>query len=121
MATSRTIGPLHFEDLDPKRFEDLIRQLAYEFKLSPDETLHGLVFAAACDFSKASRDGFARKCRDIGVSEWHLRARLAMKRKAHRMLKDRVGASLLLRSPDATNYPHVDDPAVFKKNPSWVV
>jgi hypothetical protein len=48
-------------------------------------------------------------------------ARLAMKRKAHRMLKDRVGASLLLRSPDATNYPHVDDPAVFKKNPSWVV
>lgn len=32
MATTRTIGPLHFEDLDPKRFEDLVRQLAYEFK-----------------------------------------------------------------------------------------
>lgn len=238
MATSRTIGPLHFEDLDPKRFEDLVRQLAYEFKpwrrleatgragadhgfdargyeivanavqpedaaddsetveeravldegfedrlwliqckreraigpkvlvkylddtvLSPDESLHGLVFAAACDFSKASRDGFARKCRDIGVAEWHLwgkaeledrlfrpendhllfayfgfsltirrrsqrtdlRARLAMKRKAHRMLKDRVGASLLLRSPDATNYPHADGLADFKKNPSWAV
>lgn len=32
MATTRTIGPLHFEDLEPKRFEDLVRQLAYEFK-----------------------------------------------------------------------------------------
>lgn len=28
----RTIGPLHFEDLDPHRFEDLIRQLAYDFR-----------------------------------------------------------------------------------------
>ncbi|HMW70451.1 MAG TPA: hypothetical protein PKD17_01450, partial [Cellvibrionaceae bacterium] len=32
MTVTRTLGPLHFEDLDPKRFEDLIRQLAYEFK-----------------------------------------------------------------------------------------
>jgi hypothetical protein len=31
-ALTRTIGPLHFEDLDPKRFEDLIRQLAYDFR-----------------------------------------------------------------------------------------
>lgn len=30
--TSRTIGPLHFEDLEPHRFEDLIRQLTYEFR-----------------------------------------------------------------------------------------
>src|SRR3984957_15074911 len=29
---TRTIGPLHFEDLDPHRFEDLIRQLAYDFR-----------------------------------------------------------------------------------------
>jgi hypothetical protein len=29
---SRTINPLHFEDLEPHRFEDLIRQLAYGFK-----------------------------------------------------------------------------------------
>ena len=131
MATTRTIGPLHFEDLDPKRFEDLVRQLAYEFKpwrrleatgrsgnddgfdargyeivanvaqlspsaeegeagdeqsdgiddrlwliqckrertigpkalvkylddtvLGPNERLHGLVFTAACDFSKKAR------------------------------------------------------------------
>jgi hypothetical protein len=31
-VTTRSYGSLHFEDLDPKRFEDLIRQLAYEFR-----------------------------------------------------------------------------------------
>lgn len=31
-TTTKTIGPLHFEDLDPHRFEDLIRQLAYDFR-----------------------------------------------------------------------------------------
>lgn len=29
---ARTIGQLHFEDLEPHRFEDLVRQLAYGFK-----------------------------------------------------------------------------------------
>lgn len=29
---TRTLGPIHFEDLDPHRFEDLIRQLVYDFK-----------------------------------------------------------------------------------------
>lgn len=29
---TRTYGPIHFEDLDPKRFEDLVRQLIYDFK-----------------------------------------------------------------------------------------
>jgi hypothetical protein len=29
---SRTYGPIHFEDLDPHRFEDLVRQLIYEYK-----------------------------------------------------------------------------------------
>ena len=32
MKISRTINPLHFEDLEPHRFEDLIRQLIYDFK-----------------------------------------------------------------------------------------
>src|SRR4051794_39651925 len=27
-----TVNPLHFEDLEPKRFEDLCRQLAYNFR-----------------------------------------------------------------------------------------
>jgi hypothetical protein len=31
-SVSRTIGPLHFEDLEPHRFEDLVRQLAYDFR-----------------------------------------------------------------------------------------
>jgi|ERR1044072_1246593 hypothetical protein len=29
---SRTLNPLHFEDLEPHRFEDLVRQLIYEFR-----------------------------------------------------------------------------------------
>ena len=29
---TRTIGPLHLEDLEPHRFEDLVRQLLYDFK-----------------------------------------------------------------------------------------
>lgn len=35
MATAkvtRTYGPIHFEDLDPHRFEDLIRELIYDYK-----------------------------------------------------------------------------------------
>lgn len=30
--TTRTLNPLHFEDLEPHRFEDLVRQLAYQFR-----------------------------------------------------------------------------------------
>ncbi len=29
---TRTLNPLHFEDLDPHRFEDLVRQLVYDFR-----------------------------------------------------------------------------------------
>lgn len=29
---TRTYGPIHFEDLDPHRFEDMIRELIYDFK-----------------------------------------------------------------------------------------
>jgi hypothetical protein len=29
---TRTVNPLHFEDLDPHRFEDLCRQLIYDFR-----------------------------------------------------------------------------------------
>lgn len=31
-TTTRTLGPLHLEDLEPHRFEDLIRQLLYDFR-----------------------------------------------------------------------------------------
>lgn len=30
--TTRTYGPIHFEDLDPQRFEDLVRELVYDFR-----------------------------------------------------------------------------------------
>lgn len=143
MATSRTIGPLHFEDLEPKRFEDLVRQLVYDFKnwrrleatgragsddgfdargyeiayqersteednesedvqpnidrlwliqckreksitprklssymeqinLQDSDPLYGIIFVAACDFSKKSRDEYRKKCEEIGVEEWHI-------------------------------------------------
>lgn len=29
---SKTMGPIHFEDMDPRRFEDLVRELLYDFK-----------------------------------------------------------------------------------------
>src|SRR6266852_5494953 len=29
---TRTFGPIHFEDMDPHRFEDLIRELIYDFR-----------------------------------------------------------------------------------------
>lgn len=31
-SISKTMGPIHFEDLEPHRFEDLVRQLVYDFK-----------------------------------------------------------------------------------------
>ncbi len=31
--TTRTLNPLPFQDLEPRRFEDLIRQLAYDFRV----------------------------------------------------------------------------------------
>lgn len=142
---TKTIGPLHLEDLEPHRFEDLIRQLLYDFrawrqieatgrsgsdhgfdiraweqetpsveqvdddteeeedaplapgrlwlvqckrertvppgKLAgylddiPEEErgrIYGVIFAAACDFSKKARDVFLAKCREMGFAEGHL-------------------------------------------------
>ncbi|HTB77319.1 MAG TPA: hypothetical protein VK762_28940, partial [Polyangiaceae bacterium] len=31
-TTTRTLNPLPFQDLEPHRFEDLVRQLAYDFR-----------------------------------------------------------------------------------------
>jgi hypothetical protein len=145
-VTPRTLGPLHFEDLEPHRFEDLVRQLIYDFRAwraleatgragsdegfdargfevidladdpiaendIDDETpaqagddrlwliqckrektitpaklkkhlgdipdtstkgLHGVLFVAACDFSKATRDAFRTWCREKGIAEAHM-------------------------------------------------
>lgn len=227
MATSRTFGPLHFEDLEPKRFEDLVRQLIYDFKnwrrleatgragsddgfdargyeilanreitddesdegveaslsdrlwlvqckrektippkklsgymdqirLSESEPLHGVLFVAACDFSKASRDAFRQKCEAFGVQEWHLWGKaeledqlfqpkndhllfayfgfsltirrrtkktelgqlLVTKRKAHRVLSDKLHARLLLRDVNAENYPSLANSDAAR--PPWL-
>jgi hypothetical protein len=137
---NRTIGPLHLEDLEPHRFEDMVRQLIYEFRnwrhleatgrsgsgegfdargweilggattdvneeedgdiaigesnnrlwliqckrekeIGPtkllgyldqilgDQKFHGLIFAAACDFSKTARDNFRTKVRELQFDE----------------------------------------------------
>lgn len=229
MPVTRTLGPLHFEDLDPKRFEDLVRQLVYDFKrwrrleatgragsddgfdargyeitrddepnehddevslpessdrlwlvqckrertiaptklgaylndtkLSQDERLLGIVFAAACDFSKRARDVFRDRCEELGIQEWHLwgkaeledllyqprndallfaylgisitirlrsqktelRARLATKRKANRILEGYSHRTILIRNPEATAYPYSSEVTNFEKCPQWVV
>ena len=148
-TATRTTNPLPFQDLEPKRFEDLVRQLAYDFRpwrrleatgrsgadegfdargleivdpalesespegadddvaddgaataadrlwlvqckreraigpakaatylgdivLSAEAPLHGLIFAAACDFSKRTRDTIFDWCRANGIAEVHV-------------------------------------------------
>ena len=233
--TTKTLNPLPFDALEPKRFEDLIRQLAYDFrtwrmleatgrsgadegydargfeivdisssvpleategddeeaiaapttdrlwliqckrereitptkirqhlsKISEDEakTLYGIIFAAACDFSKRTRDEALSWGRTHGISEVHiwgkgeiedqlfqpkndnllfayfgtslqirrrsirtaLRATLAMKRKAMRALGDRWkdNKTILLRDPEDTRYPNIDQPNGSLENHNW--
>lgn len=135
---TKTINPIHFEDLEPHRFEDLVRQLIYDFKewslleatgragsddgfdargwenisevedddeaeeeivksnlwliqckreknispakmlkylediLSGSENIYGIIFAAACDFSKKTRDLFISRIRERGIQEFKL-------------------------------------------------
>lgn len=221
MATpTRTIGPLHLEDLDPHRFEDLVRQLLYDFRpwrmlestgrtgadegfdargweaiggdadqsddSDPDDEgvvvtqedrlwliqakrekaigpkklvkylndipeperkqIYGIVFVAACEFSKTARDQFRETIRSFGFSEGHLwgkgevedqlfqpkndhllfayfgislqarrrslktevRARLATKRKAKRILDQSYGQVILIRDASDDRYPFQD-------------
>lgn len=146
---TKTLNPLHFEDLEPHRFEDLVRQIIYDFRdwslleptgrmgaddgydargfeivreeaeadahergeeedddaeptpkqerlwqiqckreksISPskivryvDEMIpkgstvpYGVIFAAATDFSKKTRDAFRERLREKGVKEFYL-------------------------------------------------
>ncbi len=145
---SKTINPLHFEDLEPHRFEDLIRQLIYDFRTwrsleatgrsgsdegmdiraverfqlageldeeapdnepilvhdeQPSDRLwiiqckreaaigprkvrdilssnlgkmitkpYGYILAAACDFSKSSRDAFREEATRQGIQEFYI-------------------------------------------------
>jgi hypothetical protein len=223
MATpTRTIGPLHLEDLEPHRFEDMVRQLIYDFRnwraleptgrsgsddgfdtrafeivddgqdadepaesdeerqieahaedrvwlvqckrekrippkklvgyledipKSEGESLYGIIFVGACDFSKLARDAFRAKTRELGFSEAYLwgkgevedmlfqpkndhllyayfgislqtrrrrlksdvRSRLAIKRKAVRLLADHEREAVLVRDASDDRYPYLDE------------
>lgn len=37
-----------------------------------EEGVYGIIFAAACDFSKTTRDAFYTKARELGLSEAHV-------------------------------------------------
>ena len=174
MPVSRTLGPLHFEDLEPKRFEDLARQLIYDFrlwrrleptgragsddgfdargfeivavapididaesddninvshtdrlwliqckrekvitptalqqylnkiKLRDEDSIHGLLFVAACDFSKRSRDVFRAECEARGIKEWYLWGKADLEDLLFRPENDHLlfayfGVSLIIR------------------------
>ncbi|SEJ62090.1 hypothetical protein [Paraburkholderia diazotrophica] len=130
-----------------------------EIKLGENEKLHGIIFTAACDFSKAARDLFRDRCIQMGLQEWHiwgkgevedrlfrpendgllfayfgvsltirrrsqradLRSKLAMKRKANRLLGPKEHGSVLLRSPDALQYPYSAEIHNFERLPPWYV
>jgi hypothetical protein len=47
-------------------------QLRRYVEAIPTEPLYGVIFAAACDFSKKARDAFDAACRERGFSEAHL-------------------------------------------------
>lgn len=214
----RTIGPIHFEDIEPHRFEDMVRQLIWDFRqwkelestgrsgsddgfdaggwevastdlsnndgdnqegeepipqsarlwliqckrertIGPTKLnnyldtiseadrrqLYGLIFAAACDFSKRARDLFRVKMREFEIQEAYLwgkgeiedmlfqpkndrllfaytgislqvrqrtlkteiRSKLAMKRKAIRLLHP--NEEILIRDAADERYPYLDD------------
>ena len=210
---SRTINPLHFEDLEPHRFEDLVRQLIYDYKkwrqleacgmsggdngfdirgwevieCSSDESsgghihsnnffkdniwliqckrekqinpkkikkyldaileknkIYGLIFVAACNFSEKVRQIFRESCIHHELEGFHLlgkseledllflpkndhllfayfgisltihrrslktniNAKLSTKRKVEKLLSEHKSLSVLLRDPNASNYPY---------------
>ncbi|RTE92937.1 restriction endonuclease [Bradyrhizobium sp. LVM 105] len=224
MPVTRTLNPLPFNDLEPRRFEDLVRQLVYDFRpwlrleatgragsddgfdirgielggaqteepdggndedddivvannpvsertwliqckrekaigptklrkylseISAEERkgLYGIIFVASADFSKTSRDAMAAWVRENGLSEFQiwsvsdietmlmqpkndhilfaffgislqvrkryvasaLRARITMKRKIARILSKRMYAPFLLRDPEASDFPYVNE------------
>lgn len=169
---SKTIGPLHFEDLEPHRFEDLVRQLIYDFRSwkaieatgrvgldegfdarawesiyeeSPEsekiekesmqkedriwliqckreksitpkkiqeyikrivvdrtEPLYGIIFVAACDFSKRTRDVFIEEIRKKGFQEFRLWGKAELEDMLFQPKNDHLlfayfGVSLLIR------------------------
>lgn len=180
----RTLAPLHFEDLEPHRFEDLVRQLAYDLRewrsieavgrvgsdegidiraieavsdprrdiektvevedelvepplledrvwliqckrehvLGPSkvrkvvavtldaqqEAPYGFILAAACDFSKKSRDAFRDECVKRRVDEFYLWGKAELEDKLFQPKNDHLlfayfGISLQVRRRSAAS------------------
>lgn len=179
--TTKTLNPLPFQDLEPHRFEDLVRQIIYDFRnwrlLEPtgrlgsddgydargleitdeqdepeneeseDEEIapvstdrlwqiqckreksitpakietyidgmlkgsnpvpYGVIFAAPCDFSKKTRDAFARKMQEKKVQEFYLWGKadledMLMQPKNDHLLYAYFGISLVIRRRSLTS------------------
>ncbi|WP_156963654.1 hypothetical protein [Muricoccus aerilatus] len=181
VTTTRTLNPLPFHDLEPKRFEDLVRQLLYDFRpwrlleatgrggaddgfdargyeragdqsavdpegdlpsgdddegAAPDRlwliqckreraitpskmakhladipdteagTLYGIVFAIACDVSKATRDVLRQWAARNGIAEAHIWAKSELEDAVFQPKNDHIlfayfGISLQIRRRSA--------------------
>jgi hypothetical protein len=67
---TRTISPLHFEDLEPHRFEDLVRQLVYDFRTwSSIEAVGRLGSDQGIDIRATERITFAETILEEDVDE----------------------------------------------------
>lgn len=180
IPVTRTLHPLPFEHLEPKRFEDLVRQLAYDFRawrsleatgragsddgfdargyeivasgerievegeegdgepvttfdrlwliqckrersIGPTKMiahleaiaaesfdgLYGFIFAAACDFSKATRDTCRNWCRERGIQEIHIWGKAEIEDQLYQPKNDNLlfayfGISLQIRKQSLT-------------------
>jgi hypothetical protein len=180
---TKTINPLHFEDLEPHRFEDLIRQLIQDFrnwdKLEPTGRLgddegydargidvvagssgreerlwqvqckreksitpkkiaaylkemipfgttvpHGVILAAACDFSKKARDVFRDELQLRGVREFYLWGKadiedLLYRPKNDHLLSAYFGISLQGERPSLAFV--IGVPLGDNKSPEWIM
>lgn len=160
---TKTLNPIHFEDLEPHRFEDLVRQLSYGFKtwskieatgksggddgidirafekndseyqeredndevedtepitegkewriqckrektisaskinkifieMFPEKATipYGLILAAACDFSKKTRDAFRDSCISKGIQEFHIWSKSEIEDMLYQPKNDRI-------------------------------
>lgn len=56
------------KSIGPKKLSDYIGSIA----TNDLRDVYGIIFVAACDFSKEARDRFREDVRNLGIKEWHL-------------------------------------------------
>ncbi|MEN5290557.1 hypothetical protein [Stenotrophomonas lactitubi] len=103
-APSTSSEDLAEEDLTISEYRTWLIQCKREKTISPSklkgyldgifagsgEPLHGLIFASACDFSKAARDMFNARCRSHGLREWYLFGKAELEDLLYRPQYDRL-------------------------------